>query len=233
VGWRMAMRLSTLLVLALAACAAAGPPRGPSYTPTNSPEAPSACPAEAAAAKAAREAALGTDDQQALAEKTSSERLAATRAVFAQAECERAVFERLPLDSSDPDEFKRQITRAREQFYTAKNLFDEVVAASIPEWSVAAYTRLGDLHAGYVAKLRRADPGPLVAADRLAWSEEIESVVAPVEREAAKAYDKALGVVDMGPERFAGDAQVAPYVTAACQALERLDRQAWTRHRCQ
>jgi hypothetical protein len=57
---------------------------------------------------------------------------------------------------------------------------------------------------------------------RAAWLAEVESVVAPVERDAADMYGKALDVVMMGPSAFADEPDVAPMVRAACSGLRDL-----------
>jgi hypothetical protein len=213
------------LVLVLAGCGAvAGPPRGEAYTPTNAAEAATQCPKEAAAAKEAREAALGTDAAQD----------SAARAVLAQADCERKAFDRLVLDSPDPEAFKQEIAGARTQFYNVKTLLDEVVSSGIPDLVAGAHVRLGDLHAAYADKLRRSDPGPAVAQDRQQWLEEVETVAAPVERAAAKEYDAALEVMELGPPSFVADAGLGAAATHACHELGARDREAATRHRlCQ
>lgn len=230
----LSRRLAALVLagaLAASACATAGPPRGEAYEPTNSPEAPTQCPDQAKAAREAREAALGTDDEMSLEQEGNPARIKQAQAVFAHADCERAVFDRVELNSTDPDEFKRQLGVGRAQFYTVKTLYDEVVNLGVPALVVAAHTRLGDLHGAYANKLRRSDPGPLVAADRAAWASEIEDIVAPVEREAAKAYDKALEVIEIGPAQFASEPDVAPHLLHACTELRGLDAAAAAEHK--
>ena len=199
--------------LFLGACAAAGPPRGPEYQPANTPEAASKCPKEAAAAKQAREDAIGAED--------SGPRTHAAEAIFAQAECERRLFDALHIDGVSPEDFKMSVADAKTQFYSAQNLYLEVVAFNIPAWTVSGYSRLGDLYAAYAGKLRKSDPGPGVGegTGRATWLAEIEPIAAPVDRDALDYYGKSLDVVMMGPPNFADDPAVAPFVKAACKAI--------------
>ncbi len=196
-----------------AACGAAGPPRGPAYDPANSPEARTGCPNEAKAAKQAREDALGDDE--------SPSRSAAAAAVFAHAECERRLFDALLIEGVSPEDFKQNVNAAKAQFYTAQNLYLEVVAFNIPQFTVAGYARAGDLYGAYASKLRKSDPGPGIAdgTGRAVWLAEIEQVAAPVDRDAVEMYGKALDVVLMGPPAFADEPAVAPHVKAACRGI--------------
>jgi hypothetical protein len=205
------------LVLVLAACPGAGPPHGPSYTPENTPEAKSACPKEAAAAKKAREAALG--------EAARPTRVAAAKAIFAQAECERKQFDALELGGVSPDEFKINVDAAKAQFFSAQNLYVEAASYDLPEWAVAGYSRAGDLYAAYAAKLRGADAGPGVeGGDRALWQAEVDRIAEPVDQQAVEYWTKALDVVSLGPPQFALDDAVKPYVVSACTGLHKLGR---------
>jgi len=206
--------LATFAACMLGACAAAsGPPRGPEYDPANTPEARSGCPAEAKAAKQAREDAIGAEE--------SGPREKAAAAVFAQAECERRLFDALHIDGMSPEDFKMSVGEAKTQFYSAQNLYLEVVAFNIPTATVAGYSRLGDLYGAYANKLRKSDPGPGVGegTGRATWLAEVEPIARPVDRDALDYYGKSLDVVMMGPPNFADDAAVAPYVKAACAAI--------------
>ncbi len=208
-------RASVVLVAALlGACASmAGPPHGPEYDPANTPEARTGCPSEAKAAKQAREDAIGAED--------SAPREKAAAAVFAQAECERRLFDPLHIDGVSPEDFKQSIAATKAQFYSAQNLYLEVVAFNIPQWTVAGYSRAGDLYAAYANKLRKSDPGPGVSegTGRATWLAEIEQIARPVDRDALDYYGKSLDVVMMGPPNFADDPTIAPYVKSACHAM--------------
>jgi hypothetical protein len=206
-------KLALGATLALAACAGAGPPHGPEYDPSNTPDAHSGCPGEANAAKKAREDALGAEGSEA--------REGAAAAVFAQAECERRLFDALVIEGVSPEDFKGSIGAAKAQFYTAQNLYLEVVAFNLPEWAVAGYARAGDLMAAYAGKLRKSDPGPGVGegTDRAVWLSEIEEVAKPVDRDALDLYGKALDVVMMGPSNFGDEPRIAPFVKSACRAI--------------
>jgi hypothetical protein len=202
-----------LCALGLAACASVGPPHGPEYDPVNAPEAKSGCPAEAKAAKQAREDAIGADD--------TSTREKAAEAVFAQAECERKLFDALQIEGVSPEDFKISVGAAKTQFYTAQNLYLEVVAFNIPHWTVAGYSRTGDLYSTYATKLRKSDPGPGVAegTGRATWLAEVDQIARPVDHDALEYYGKALDVVLMGPPTFADEPAVRPYVKSACTAI--------------
>lgn len=207
-------KLLTVVALALGACAAvSGPPRGPEYEPSNTPEAKTSCPAEAKAAKQAREDAIGAED--------SGPREKAAQAVFAQAECEHRLFDALHIDGVSPEDFKQSINEAKTQFYSAQNLYLEVVAFNIPGYTVGGYSRLGDLYAAYANKLRKSDPGPGVGegTGRATWLAEIEPIAAPVDRDSLDYYGKSLDVVMMGPPNFADDPTIAPFVKSACKAI--------------
>jgi hypothetical protein len=207
---------ASLLVFVLAAgCGTAGPPRGPAYDPMNPPEAQSQCPDKAKEAKTARENALGADEPGA--------RRDAAKAIFEHAECERVVFDSLKIEGVSPDDFKASVARTKTQFYTVQNLYLEVVNYELPELSVAAYARAGDLYEAYAGKLRTSDPGPEVGdgAGRASWLAEIEQIALPVENDAVDLWGKALDVVMIGPPQFAEEQGVAPFVKAACNGLQK------------
>jgi hypothetical protein len=206
--------LRAALLVLLAGCASmSGPPHGPDYDPSNTPEAKSGCPNEAKAAKQAREEALGAED--------SGPREKAAEAIFAQAECERKLFDALHIEGVSPDDFKQSVSAAKTQFYSAQNLYLEVAAFNLPQWAVAAYSRAGDLYAAYANKLRKSDPGPGVreGSERATWLAEVEQIARPVDHDALEYYGKSLDVVMMGPPNFADDPGVAPYVKSACRAI--------------
>jgi hypothetical protein len=184
--------LATLLT---AACAGRQPEPAPAYTPVASPEAPTSCPAEAAVAKRAREQAL--DD---LNLRTGE---AAAQAVYKQAECERQVFDKLPMSIDDLS----TVTAAREQLETVRNLYDEVVNHGVPRWVVMGHAQAGNLYVAYAERLRGLGNDP-----------EIGSLAAVIEADGFKRYQLALDASATWPELLE-DRAAAQVLNALCATL--------------
>lgn len=214
-----------LLVGAVAACGGQRLPPPPPYTPESTPEPETACPRERDAAKAARERALGAAD--------ATVKAAAAEAVFAHAACEHRQFESMQIESVDVDLFKASIRDLKGQLFTVKNLYDEVTSYNLPHWSVGAYTRLGNLYAGYAAKLRASEPGPGIddPGQRSTWRQEVDALARPVDLDAAAFYGRALEIADLGPDAFRAEAPMSDWIRAACAGLGRIDRAGPGRYR--
>ncbi len=206
--------MKPILLLALAACGAANqkPEPAPPYDPANAPEAETRCPDERAASKAAREQALG--------EERMGPAEAAAAAVFAEAECERGLFDAISLlhakDQSD-------LMDLRDHFQSAKNLYAEVVNYQAPRWVVAGHVRTGDLYLAFRDKVREMTPDGESPAPDLAVMEEQLKV------DATKAYRFALDAADSWPNLIREDDQVAGWVASTCDAMVKLEPQTVAR----
>jgi hypothetical protein len=211
-------------VVLVAACAAKHPPRGPEYKPEQTPEPTTACPKEAAAARKAREALIGEDDP--LLRAQTAEK------VFAHAECERLQFDAMRLDAEDEAMFKEGVRKLKAQLASTDNLYGEVTNYTVPSWSVGAHARSGDLYHAYADKLRRTEPGMAIAdpSTRALWFAEMEELGRQVDAEAAKRWDQALDLVDLGPPEFTQQAHVATWARAACIGLKSVDPPAASAH---
>jgi hypothetical protein len=210
--------IPTLAALAAAAAAAAcgaasqRPEPAPHYDPVNAPEADTRCPEERKAADAARELALG--------EERMGPAEAAAEAVFAEAECERTLFDGISLaQAHDQSDLKDAV----DHFQGAKNLYAEVVNYQAPRWVVAGHIRTGDLFMAFRDKVREMTPEGENPPPDLAVMEEQLKV------DATKAYRFALDAVDSWPNLRKEDDQIADWVAATCDAMVKLEPQTVAR----
>lgn len=202
------------LAALLAACGGGQqkPEPAPPYDPSNAPEADTRCPDERKAADAAREAVLG-EERMGLAEEAAT-------AVFAEAECERRLFDDISLiharDQSD-------LMDLRDHFQSAKNLYAEVVNYQVPRWVVAGHVRTGDLFMAFRDKVRDMTPdGESTPPDLAAMDEQLKV-------DAAKAYRLALDAADSWPNLRAEDAEIAEWLAATCDQMVKLEPQTVAR----
>jgi hypothetical protein len=207
------MRIGVLMVC-LAACGPRSqkPEPAPHYDPANAPEADTRCPEQRKAADAAREAALG-EEQMGLAEQAAA-------AVFAEAECERELFDGISIaharDQSD-------LMDLRDHFQSAKNLYTEMVNYQVPRWVVGGHVRTGDLYMAFRDKVREMTPDGETPAPDLAVMEEQLKV------DATKAYRFALDAADSWPNLIKEDDQISDWVAATCDVMVKLEPQTVAR----
>jgi|GEM_PF-6513535 len=134
------------LGLALVAALVAG--CGPRYVPSaesSSAQAPTSCPDERELANRARENALNGGPVW---------KAALGSAVLLHARCEHQVLADMKLDADEQDALMAQFERARNQFYTARNLYSEVLGHRDDKLRTQAETGLEDLHELFSTKLR-------------------------------------------------------------------------------
>ena len=208
---------SSLLLAATVACggAAAGPPRGEDYTPVNTPERETSCKTEWTEAKTAREQMVGTQSVE-MREKTAA-------AVYAHAACEHAIFEEQSLDAETQDEVFEKIRVARELYFAARNLYQEVITYGSAAY-VHAGGRLGDLHIDYARKLRDIAPPAELGnpTERELFQSELAELAQTFEAEAATAYSDALLLAESAITVDPNGADIQ-WTGPACAMLERLD----------
>ncbi|MCG8424333.1 MAG: hypothetical protein MJE77_41100 [Proteobacteria bacterium] len=210
---------ATLFVVCLVAtgagCGGRGqPPHGPVYRPVNSPEADTPCTETWLAAKRAREALLERSDAQA--------RLAAARAVFEQAECERHHFDEQSIAAATEVATLDNIRAARAQYHNARNLFAEVIAYREVAM-LRAQARLGDLHLAFATKLRRLVPPADIAdpAEKALFRAELAELADQFDHEAMLAYTAALdNAALVQSPHSAGD---SGWIPQTCQKLARIE----------
>jgi len=210
----LAARVNLFTSLALAACSggAGGLETGPKHDPANSPEAASVCPKEWEQAKAARE--------QAVADETEPSQQAATRAVLAQAECEREALTRWPMPAREHAEVLTRVKEARSTHRDTANLYTEVARSTTAELALAGRLGLGQLHLSFATLLARVpDPTDMPPDEQIEFRGEVRELVvhfhAEAERELAAVVDASLA------QR--GDAAADALRLAACVALTSID----------
>lgn len=218
--WRSRVPLLALLVSATSAVGCGGPQRPPGpppYDPVNSPEPATACPDQREAAKAAREDLLEDD--------SAAAREAAAAAVFAQAECERHQFDALAVDAPTQDALAEKLRAARTQYFTAKNLYEEVARYQLLRWVIGADTRIGELCSAFADKLRRvAVPAELAErAERANFLTEMSRFAQIYDHEATLAFAGALRAADGAESLVHSDTAVQEWIQSSCTSLSYLD----------
>lgn len=210
-------KLAHITVLAL--CFACGGPKvapAPEYTPVNSPEAKTQCPQQFASAKTAREATLG--------ESTPQANGRASRAVLAHADCERAHFDAHGLAAASYEALLVNVQMARGQYQNAKILYEEVTRYKDHAATIAAHVRIGDLHAAYADKLRKAPPPSQMRApaQRAEFIGEMDEMAQVLDKEASRSWKTGVDAASVAPDLLAKDEQVKNWAKSACRSLRRL-----------
>lgn len=193
------------------------PPRGPKHDPVNSPEAASACPDQRDAAKTAREELLEASGS---ARVEASAKAAA--AVIEQAECEHKAFEAMTVDAGTQVAMTERVKVVRRQYQDARNLYEEADGYGDARAAVKAGVKLAALHETFGKKIEGlATPVDLVdPVGRASWRDDLRTLVATFQVEAALAASKAL---DASAGVSETDAEVGGWIRSACETVKRLD----------
>lgn len=209
------MRLLVVVAVTAACGGHAGLPPPPEYTPVASAEPDTACPDERADAKTRREALLEVG--------TAEARRATVDAVMAHAECERRAFDAAAIDAPTQAAMIDRIKAARLRYLDARNLYAEVGNYEVLELTIGSRSRLGDLHAAFATKLRRAPaPADLTdPAERAGFLTELGDFAQAYDAEALAAYRASLDAAALLPS-LRGQPEVAAWVEGACRGMRQV-----------
>ncbi len=206
------------LLLAVSACASK-PPHGPSHVPANSPEPQTQC------AEARTQAKTARDDL--LEHGTVSAREAAARQVLTHAECELAVFAKMTIPRSAQEPMLGEIRILRDQYFTTRNLLDEVIAYDVSRVVIGGMARLGDLEDAYARKLADVPaPTDLQPEQAQGFRDELAEMGREFAAQARFAY---AGAIDLAGNFDGHDEELRNWVATACSGLARLDTEAYRR----
>ncbi len=209
----------------LTACGGApGLPPPPPFTPVDSPEPQTQCTAQRDAAKKAREDVLEFG--------TVEYRDRAAAAVLAHADCERKQLDSIPVHDATQKEMIANIRRARLQYLTAANLYQEVVSYKMLRY-VRALAGRGAVHAAFARKLQTAPaPGELRRPkERKRFTDELKQLAIPFRRDAVTDYSAALDQAQTVGQNLA-DPDRLGWIPRACKALASLGASATDRPVC-